>query len=36
MRSSYLEGAAVTVELTAHLSFRTVMLVSGQLKQKNH
>lgn len=28
MRSSYLEGAAITVELTAHLSFGTVMLVT--------
>lgn len=34
MRRSYLEGAAVTVKLTAHLSFGTVVLVTGQLKHK--
>lgn len=30
----YLEGAAVAVELTAHLSFRTVMLMTGHLEYK--
>jgi len=30
-----LEGAAIPVELTADLSFGTVMLVAGQLKSTN-
>lgn len=34
MTRSYLEGAAIAVELTAHLSFGTVVLVTGQLKHE--
>lgn len=33
---SYLKGAAVAMELTAHLSFGTVMLVTGQLQCKTY
>lgn len=32
---SYLESAAIAVELTADLSFGTVMLVAGELKKHN-
>lgn len=35
-KRSYLEGAAIAVELTAHLSFGTVMLVTGQLRHKTN
>lgn len=31
---TYLKGAAIAVELTADLSFGTVVLVTGQLKDK--
>lgn len=31
-RTAHLEAAAIAMELTAHLSFWTIMLVIGQLK----
>lgn len=33
-RSSYLEGAAVAVELTAHLSFGALVLMGGELQEQ--
>lgn len=35
-RRSYLECAAVALEMTAHLSFGTVVLMDGQLESKSY
>lgn len=34
--SSYLEGAAVALEGTAHLSLGTLVLMAGELQQQTH